>query len=80
MFKKSDLWISTFHGLANRLLCVHYVDANLPKNFQIFDNNDQIQLLQQLIRSLNLNENKYSVYKLCIISIVRKIRFQIFQI
>ncbi|WP_420022165.1 UvrD-helicase domain-containing protein [Candidatus Blochmanniella camponoti] len=61
--KKSDLWINTFHGLANRLLRAHYVDANLPKNFQILDNNDQIQLLKQLMRSLNLNENKYGVYQ-----------------
>ncbi|URJ23887.1 UvrD-helicase domain-containing protein [Blochmannia endosymbiont of Camponotus sp.] len=61
--KKSDLWIGTFHGLANRLLRAHYIDANLSKDFQILDNNDQIQLLKQLIRSLNLNENKYGVYQ-----------------
>ncbi|WP_281500752.1 hypothetical protein [Candidatus Blochmanniella pennsylvanica] len=34
MFKKNDLWISTFHGLANRLLRAHYVDADLPKIFK----------------------------------------------
>ncbi|WP_159715070.1 UvrD-helicase domain-containing protein [Blochmannia endosymbiont of Camponotus nipponensis] len=61
--KKNDIWISTFHGLANRLLRVHYVDANLPKDFQILDHGDQIRLLKQLIRSLNLNENKYSAHR-----------------
>ncbi|WHL25127.1 MAG: 3'-5' exonuclease [Candidatus Blochmannia vicinus] len=58
---KSNIWISTFHGLANHLLRTHYINANLPKDFQIIDKNDQIRLLKQLIRSLNLNENKYSV-------------------
>ncbi|URJ28208.1 UvrD-helicase domain-containing protein [Candidatus Blochmannia vicinus (nom. nud.)] len=61
--KKSDIWISTFHGLANYLLRTHYINANLPKDFQILDKNDQIRLLKQLIRSLNLNEKKYSVHQ-----------------
>ncbi|WP_331828580.1 UvrD-helicase domain-containing protein [Candidatus Blochmannia sp. SNP] len=61
--KKSDIWISTFHGLANYLLRTHYINANLPKDFQILDKNDQIRLVKQLIRSLNLNENKYSVHQ-----------------
>ncbi|URJ31265.1 UvrD-helicase domain-containing protein [Blochmannia endosymbiont of Camponotus sp.] len=61
--KKSDMWISTFHGLANHLLRTHYIHANLPKDFQILDKNDQIRLLKQLIRSLNLNEKKYNVHQ-----------------
>src|SRR5688500_16105099 len=31
------LWVGTFHGLAHRLLRLHWREARLPQNFQILD-------------------------------------------
>ncbi|PLK58641.1 DNA helicase II [Candidatus Palibaumannia cicadellinicola] len=53
------MWIGTFHSLAYRFLRVHYIDANLPQEFQIIDNEDQQRLLKRLIRYLNLDEKKW---------------------
>src|SRR5262250_188158 len=33
----SGLWIGTFHGLAHRLLRMHWREAALQQNFQILD-------------------------------------------
>jgi DNA helicase-2/ATP-dependent DNA helicase PcrA len=44
----SGLWIGTFHGLANRLLKRHWVEAGLPQNFQILDSDDQLALIKRV--------------------------------
>lgn len=33
----SNMWVGTFHGLAHRLLKLHWKDAGLPQNFQILE-------------------------------------------
>src|SRR5471030_1293984 len=38
------MWIGTFHGLAHRLLRMHWRDAGLPESFQILDSDDQYRL------------------------------------
>ena len=37
------MWVGTFHGLAHRLLKMHWNDAKLPENFQILDSDDQLR-------------------------------------
>ncbi|MBX4181119.1 DNA helicase II [Sodalis sp. CWE] len=59
----NSIWIGTFHGLAYRILRIHYKDANLPKDFQVIDRDDQLRLLKRLILSLNLDEKKWSPYR-----------------
>ena len=54
------MWVGTFHGLAHRLLRLHRQEANLPDGFQILDSEDQLRALRRLIRSMNLDENRYS--------------------
>ncbi|ABF14314.1 DNA helicase II [Candidatus Palibaumannia cicadellinicola] len=54
------MWIGTFHSLAYRILRIHYIEANLPKDFHIIDSEDQHKLLKRLIRYLNLDENYWS--------------------
>ncbi|VFP79556.1 DNA helicase II [Candidatus Erwinia haradaeae] len=56
----SSMWIGTFHSLSHRLLCIHYLSANLQKNFQIIDTEDQIRLLKRLIHSMNLDIKKWT--------------------
>ena len=53
------LWIGTFHGLAHRLLRIHWQDAKLPRDFQVLDSDDQLRLLKRVLRALNLDDKKW---------------------
>lgn len=56
----NSMWIGTFHGLAYRLLRIHHIDAKLPQDFQIIDSEDQLRLLNRLIRTMNIDEKQWS--------------------
>ncbi|WP_032114345.1 DNA helicase II [Candidatus Arsenophonus nilaparvatae] len=56
---QGGMWVGTFHGLAHRLLRAHYLDANLPQDFQILDSDDQYRLLRRIIKAINLDESKW---------------------
>ena len=49
-----DLWASTFHSTAHRLLRIHWQEANLPQAFQILDDSDQLRLIKRLTKDLGL--------------------------
>ncbi|MEM6936990.1 MAG: UvrD-helicase domain-containing protein, partial [Pseudomonadota bacterium] len=49
-------WIGTFHGIAHRLLRMHYEDAGLPQTFQILDSDDQLRLVKRVLKDLDLDE------------------------
>ncbi|WP_151449069.1 UvrD-helicase domain-containing protein [Lacisediminimonas profundi] len=53
------MWIGTFHGICNRLLRAHYRDAALPQTFQILDSQDQLSAIKRLLKSLNVDDEKY---------------------
>jgi len=53
------MWVGTFHGLCNRMLRTHYREAGLPQMFQILDTQDQLALVKRLMRSLNIDEERY---------------------
>ncbi|MDB5727875.1 MAG: helicase [Noviherbaspirillum sp.] len=53
------MWIGTFHGLCNRLLRAHYRDAALPQTFQILDSQDQLSMIKRLLKSMNVDDEKY---------------------
>jgi len=53
------LWVGTFHGLAHRLLRLHWRDAGLPQAFQILDSEDQMRLLRKVLKSLELDETRW---------------------
>jgi len=53
------MWIGTFHGLCNRLLRAHHRDAGLPQLFQILDSADQLSAIKRLLKSLNVDDEKY---------------------
>ena len=55
----NNMWIGTFHGLAHRLLRLHYEEAKLPQNFTILDSDDQYRLVKRLIKALNLDEKHW---------------------
>ena len=53
------LWVGTFHGLAHRLLKMHWREARLPQNFQILDSDDQLRLVKRVCRELELDESRW---------------------
>ncbi|MFA6310778.1 MAG: UvrD-helicase domain-containing protein [Sterolibacterium sp.] len=53
------MWIGTFHGLCNRLLRAHYREAALPQLFQILDQADQLSAIKRLLKSLNVDDEKF---------------------
>jgi len=53
------LWVGTFHGLAHRLLRMHWQEAELPQNFQILDADDQLRLIKRVMRTLDIDEQKW---------------------
>jgi len=57
------MWVGTFHGLANRLLRAHHREAGLPRVFQILDTQDQSSAIKRLLKSLNVDTEKYEPRK-----------------
>src|SRR5690606_34151633 len=53
------MWIGTFHGLAHRLLRLHWQDAKLPEGFQILDSDDQQRLVKRVVQQLDLDEARF---------------------
>ena len=53
------MWIGTFHGLCNRLLRAHHREAGLPQLFQILDQADQLSAIKRLVKSLDVDDEKF---------------------
>src|SRR6266404_3674126 len=53
------LWIGTFHGIAHRLLRLHWREANLVQGFQILDAEDQQRLIRKLLKASDLDETRW---------------------
>lgn len=63
-FETSGMWIGTFHSIALRLLSRHHESAGLPTYFQILDSQDQLSILKRIIKSFDLDEERYSAKEL----------------
>jgi DNA helicase-2/ATP-dependent DNA helicase PcrA len=55
----APLWIGTFHGIAHRLLRIHWREVNLPQAFQIIDSEDQLRAIRRIIKGLELDEQRW---------------------
>ncbi len=53
-----NMWVGTFHGLAHRLLRVHWQDAGLVENFQIIDSDDQLRLIKRIMKELGIDDKQ----------------------
>jgi DNA helicase-2/ATP-dependent DNA helicase PcrA len=53
------MWLGTFHGLAHRLLRIHWREAGLPQSFQILDSEDQARILRKVLKALELDETRW---------------------
>ncbi|PHS75077.1 MAG: DNA helicase II [Porticoccus sp.] len=58
-FSARGMWVGTFHGLAHRLLKMHWQDAGLPENFQILDSDDQLRLVKRLYQGLGIDDSRW---------------------
>jgi len=58
-FSTYGMWIGTFHGIANRLLRKHGAEIGIDKNFRILDQDEQLQIIKQILKGLNLDDKKY---------------------
>jgi len=56
----AGMWVGTFHGLAHRLLRVHWRDVDLPQTFQILDADDQFRLIKRVFRGLEIDETRWT--------------------
>ena len=53
------LWVGTFHGIAHRMLRLHFKEARLPQNFQILDSDDQQRMVKRLCKQIELPEDRF---------------------
>src|ERR1700758_3118937 len=54
------LWIGTFHGIAHRLLRIHWREAHLPQGFQILGSEDQQHLIKKVLKAAELDESRWT--------------------
>ncbi len=55
----ASMWVGTFHGIAHRLLRLHWREAKLPQSFQILDSEDQLRLIKKIVKAQNLDETRW---------------------
>jgi DNA helicase-2/ATP-dependent DNA helicase PcrA len=53
------MWIGTFHGIAHRLLRLHWREAGLVQNFQIMDAEDQSRLIKKMLKAQDLDDTRW---------------------
>jgi DNA helicase-2/ATP-dependent DNA helicase PcrA len=54
-----DAWIGTFHSLSARILRRHGASIGVDPNFTVFDDSDQLTLIRQCVKYLELDEKQY---------------------
>ncbi len=52
-------WLGTFHSICVKILRRHADLVGLSSNFTILDQDDQLRLLKQLIRGVDIDEKRY---------------------
>lgn len=54
-----EMTLGTFHGTCARILRREAAAANLAPNYVIFDSDDQLAVMKQVVKDLNLDEKQY---------------------
>ncbi|WP_461483307.1 DNA helicase II [Porticoccus sp.] len=58
-YSGQGMWVGTFHGIAHRLLKMHWQQAGLPENFQILDSDDQLRLVKRVYQTLGIDDSRW---------------------
>ena len=53
------MWVGTFHGIAHRLLRLHWQEAKLPEGFQVLDSDDQQRLVKRVVQALEIDDSRF---------------------
>ncbi len=61
--KGRGLWIGTFHAMCARLLRRHAEHLGYPKDFTIYDTDEQKDMIKQVIRGMNWDLEKWNPSK-----------------
>ena len=56
---RRGMWVGTFHGLAHRLLRLHWQEASLPEAFQVLDADDQLRMVKRVSADLELDDARF---------------------
>lgn len=54
-----SMWVGTFHGIAHRILRLHYETLGLPATFQVIDSDDQYRLVRRVLKEMKLDEKHF---------------------
>lgn len=54
--KAKDLWMGTFHSVCARLLRIEGKAIGLPSNFVVYDDNDQMSLIKDLLKRKGMDD------------------------
>lgn len=60
MMRRYLPWVGTFHSICVRLLRAEAETLGLPRSFTIFDSDDTLSLIRQLLKDKNLDPKQYS--------------------
>lgn len=52
-------WLGTFHSIGAKLLRIHAEAANLKSDFTILDTDDQLKVIKEVIKILNIDEKRF---------------------
>ncbi len=56
----AGLWIGTFHSICLRMLRKDFLRVNLKQDFAVINQDDQLRLIKELMKTLNIDEKKYN--------------------
>jgi DNA helicase-2/ATP-dependent DNA helicase PcrA len=54
-----SMWLGTFHALCARMLRIHGDRIGLNPRFAIFDSDDQIRLVKDILKELNIDSERF---------------------
>ncbi|UJR10688.1 hypothetical protein I4U23_014882 [Adineta vaga] len=68
----NDMWLGTFHGLANRFLRIHCKMVGLKNDFIIIDPDDQLSIVKRIIKEEVKENNFYTDKPKAIVNFINK--------
>ncbi len=58
------IWVGTFHGICNKILRAHAIEAGLQKSFTIMDSSEQESFFKRVLRANNYDPKNLNVSEL----------------
>lgn len=55
-----QMWVGTFHAICARILRESGQPLGIPSDFVVFDEDDQLSVVREVLRALNLDEKRFA--------------------